>query len=182
MENRERLLQSIVKNIKGIISDVDGVLTSGEVIMDGEGNEYKIFNVRDGNGIKIWQLAGYKFAFLSGRDSKPVDVRGKELGIEVIQGTHCKTESGEKLLKLWGLKWDEIAYIGDDIVDIPIMRKVGFPVAVGDAVAEVKEIALYTTLAPGGRGAVREVVEYILEVREEWERVIEKFFQKNRSS
>ena len=181
MVNRGEDLSEVVGKIKGIISDVDGVLTSGEIIVDGEGNEYKIFNVRDGNGIKIWQMAGYRFAFLSGRKSRPVEVRGKELNVDVIQGSHCKIRSGEDLLKLWGLKWEEVAYIGDDIVDIPIMKKVGFPVAVGDADEEVKSVALYTTLSPGGRGAVREVVEYIMKAKGEWGEIVEKFFSRDNS-
>ncbi len=170
-------MEEIIKKIRAIISDIDGVLTSGEIIIDSRGEELKIFNVRDGNGIKMWLSAGYKFAFLSGRVSKPVDFRAHELGVDVIQGTHCKVESGEKLLEKWGISWEEVAYIGDDIVDLPIMRKVGFPVAVGDAAAEVKNEALYITSSPGGKGAVREVIEMILKTKEEWEKAGEKFFR-----
>ena len=178
----EKIVQERGKKIKGIISDVDGVLTRGEIVLDYEGKELKLFNVRDGNGIKLWQLAGYKFAFLSGRYSDPVEKRGKELKVDVVQGSHCKIESGEKIISSWGLSWEEIAYIGDDVVDIPIMMKVGLPVAVYDAVDEVKEHAFYITKAEGGRGAVRELIEFILQSRGEWQEIIEKFLRRGKNA
>ncbi len=177
----EREILERIRKIKGIISDVDGVLTHGEIVLDWEGRELKFFNVRDGNGIKLWQLAGYKFAFLSGRYSDPVEKRGKELKVDVVQGSHCKIESGEKIISSWGLSWEEVAYVGDDVVDIPIMMKVGFPVAVYDAVDEVKEYASYITEAEGGKGAVREVIEFILQSRGEWLEIIEKFLQRGKN-
>ncbi len=177
----EELIKRKVTKIKGIISDVDGVLTGGEIIIDHSGQEIKVFNVKDGNAIKLWQAAGYRFAFLSGRLSEPVSRRAEELGVELIQGSHCKIEDGEKLLEIWGLSWDEVAYIGDDVVDIPIMIKVGLPVAVGDAVEEVKKVAFYMTSTYGGEGAIREVVEFIMKMRGEWDVIIEKFLEKGKN-
>ena len=177
----EELIKEKLIKIKGIISDVDGVLTGGEIVVDNEGGELKIFNVKDGNAIKLWQRAGYRFAFLSGRYSEPVTKRAEELGVDLIQKSYCKIKDGEKLLEQWGLSWDEVAYIGDDFVDIPIMMKVGLPVAVGDAVEEVRDVAFYITSVPGGKGAIREVVELIMKSRGEWEKVIEKFLERGRS-
>ncbi len=178
----EEVIRSRVEKIKAIISDVDGVLTAGEIVVDHNGNELKFFNVKDGNAIKLWQFAGYRFAFLSGRYSDPVQKRAEELGVDIIQGSHCKIEDGRKLLEMWGLDWDEVAYIGDDVVDIPIMMKVGLPVSVFDAVEEVKEVAFLVTSAGGGRGAIRELVEFIMGSRGEWDGVIEHFLERGRNA
>jgi len=164
------------KKINGIITDVDGVLTDGGIILNDDGNEYKIFNVRDGNGIKIWMMLGFPLAFLSGRLSKPVLKRGNELGVdEVVLGSRDKIEDGGVILKKWKLNWENIAYIGDDIVDIAIMKKSGLSFAVNDAVEEVKEIADIILNNVGGRGALREVVELILKEKGLWNGVLSKF-------
>ena len=165
-----------IKKISGIITDVDGVLTDGGIILNGKGGEYKIFNVRDGNGIKIWMKMGFKIAFLSGRVSKPVLRRAQELGVEdVILGSRDKVADGEEIVKGWQLSWENIAYIGDDIVDIPIMKKAGVSFAVSDAVDEVKDVASVVLNTVGGKGAFREVTEIILKEKGLWSEVISKF-------
>lgn len=165
-----------IKKISGIITDVDGVLTDGGIILNGRGGEYKIFNVRDGNGIKIWMKMGFKIAFLSGRVSKPVLRRAQELGVEdVILGSRDKVADGEEIVKGWQLSWENIAYIGDDIVDIPIMKKAGVSFAVSDAVDEVKDVASVVLNTVGGKGAFREVTEIILKEKGLWSEVISKF-------
>ena len=172
-------LNEKLEKITGIITDVDGVLTDGGIILDGKGQEYKIFNVKDGNGIKIWMKSGFKLAFLSGRVSKPVLKRGEELGVdEVILGSRDKIKDGEGILKSWRLNWENIAYIGDDIVDIPVMEKAGVSFTVNDAVAEAKEAADIILNNVGGHGALREMVEIILKEKGLWDGVLSKFIKK----
>ena len=123
-----------LKKIKLLILDVDGVMTDGRIIMDDEGREIKNFNVRDGHGLKILQRYGIKVAILTGRQSKVVEYRAKDLEIkDVYQKVYNKKEVFEKILKKHKLSPDETAFIGDDIVDIPVLKRVGFSVAVADA-------------------------------------------------
>ena len=126
--------------IKILILDVDGVMTDGRIIMDNEGKEIKNFNVRDGHGIKILQRYGIKVAILTGRKSKVVEHRAKDLEIkDVYQKAYNKKEVFEKILKKHKLSADNAAFMGDDIVDIPVLKKVGFSVAVADALDVVKK-------------------------------------------
>jgi 3-deoxy-D-manno-octulosonate 8-phosphate phosphatase (KDO 8-P phosphatase) len=166
-------LKEIAKGIKLLILDVDGVLTDGSIILDNEGNEFKSFHVRDGHGIKMLEKVGIKVAIITGRHSKVVERRAHELGItEVYQRCHIKSVAYEHLLEKMGLKDNEVAYIGDDIVDIPIFKRVGLSVAVADATDETKKEALLITKNKGGRGAVREVCEFILKSKGKWEELI----------
>lgn len=156
--------------IKLLILDVDGVMTDGSIILDNEGNELKRFHVRDGHGIKMLIRSGVEVAIITGRYSKVVERRAKELGIrEVYQRCHIKTVAFDHLIEKLGLTGDEVAYVGDDIVDIPILKRVGLPIAVKDAVDEAKEYALIVTENGGGRGAVREVCELLLKAKGLWE-------------
>ncbi len=169
MKKTKKQLEHLAKKIKLLILDVDGVLTDGGIILDNEGNEFKVFNVRDGHGIKMLIRAGVKVAIISGRQSKVVERRAKELGItEVYQKTGDKLEVYHELISRYGLKSDEVAYMGDDIVDIPLLKVVGFPIAVADADEYTKQFALLVTNNKGGRGAVREVTDLILKAQGLW--------------
>jgi 3-deoxy-D-manno-octulosonate 8-phosphate phosphatase (KDO 8-P phosphatase) len=149
--------------------DVDGVLTDGTLIVHSDGSESKCFNTLDGHGIRMWQRAGLKVALISGRASEPTQRRAEQLQIEyVFQDCHDKLSVFEKFLEQIGLAPQKVAYVGDDLTDLPLMRYVGFGVAVANAVDEVKRYADYVTTRPGGRGAVREVIEHILKNSGRW--------------
>ncbi len=165
-----------LSKIKLLILDVDGVMTDGRIIMDDEGHELKSFNVRDGHGIKILQRYGVWVAILTGRQSKVVEYRAKDLEIkDVYQGALNKKEVFEKILKKHKLSAEEVAYLGDDIVDIPVLKRVGFSAAVADAMDVVKESVDYVTRNRGGRGAVRELCEMILQAQGKWLEVAERY-------
>jgi 3-deoxy-D-manno-octulosonate 8-phosphate phosphatase (KDO 8-P phosphatase) len=164
----ERLLEKIRK-VKLLILDVDGVLTDGRIIMDDAGLESKAFDVKDGHRLKILMRSGIDVALLTGRRSRVVEHRAAELGIaEVHQGALNKAEVFSEILKRRNIHPEETAYIGDDIVDIPVLTRVGFSVAVADAVPEVRSLADYVTHYGGGQGAVREVCEVILKAQNRW--------------
>ncbi len=165
-------------NIKILIMDVDGVMTDGRIIVDNNGIESKRFDVKDGHGIKMLIRAGIKTAIITGRKSKVVKYRAKELGIHHIhQGAKDKAKSIDILLKDANLPNDVAAYIGDDLIDIPAMKKVGLTFAVSDSVKEVLNQAHIITKNRGGRGAVREVCEYILKNQGLWDEAIKRYFQ-----
>ena len=167
-------LKKIAKGIKLLILDVDGVMTDGGIIMDGEGNELKKFHVRDGHGIKLLLASGVQVALITGRRSEVVERRAKDLGItEVYQRCHIKSAAYEHLLEKLSVRDSETAYIGDDIVDIPVFKRAGLPVAVADASEEAKSFALMVTGARGGRGAVRELAEFILKAKGLWDGIVE---------
>ena len=159
-----------------VIIDVDGVLTDGKIFLNDNGNESKAFYAQDGTGIAYLHRAGIKTAIISGRKSKAVEYRAKELHIEdVYQGALKKIDVYEKILKKHKIQENEICYIGDDLIDLPILRRVGFSVAVPDAPAEVKESVSYITNAQGGHGAVREVVEKILKSQGKWDMIMSRY-------
>ncbi len=164
----EKLLNKI-RRVKLLISDVDGVLTDGGIIVSDEGVESKQFNVRDGHGLKLLLRYGIDTVLVTGRKSKTVEWRAVDLGItEVHQGIRDKGEIFEDIIKRRGILPEETACIGDDLVDIPIMKRAGFSVAVADAVADVLQMADYVATSRGGRGAVREVCDLILKVQNRW--------------
>jgi 3-deoxy-D-manno-octulosonate 8-phosphate phosphatase (KDO 8-P phosphatase) len=165
-----------LSKIKMLVVDVDGVLTDGGVIINADGTESKKFSLLDGHGIKMWHRAGFKVAIISGRASEATTVRAKQLEIEyVMQGCKNKLPAFELLLEETKLSAEEIAYIGDDLLDIPLVTRAGLGVAVANAVAELKQKADLTTTAPGGSGAVREVVEYILKNTQKWQNLMERY-------
>ncbi len=152
--------------IKLLIFDVDGVLTDGGLIMDKDGHEYKQFNSRDGHGMKMLQETGVPIAIITGRNSAVVEHRMSGLGIKYIyQGQHDKRVAFEQLLQELKLQADEVGYVGDDIVDLPVMRQVGLAVAVQDAHLAVKKHAHWQTPSAGGRGAARDICEFIMEAQ-----------------
>jgi 3-deoxy-D-manno-octulosonate 8-phosphate phosphatase (KDO 8-P phosphatase) len=162
--------------IKLLALDVDGVLTNGTLIINADGSESKFFNSLDGHGIRMWQRAGLKIALISGRASVPTERRAEQLQIEyVFQDCHYKLPVIEQLAGQLGLSPANIAYIGDDLTDMPVIRFVGFGVAVADAVDEVKQCADYVTIRPGGSGAVREVIEYILKKSGRWQELMKRY-------
>ena len=152
-----------LKKIKLIISDVDGVLTDGTIMKGGGDMELKRFCVQDGTAVAMVKAAGFDLAFISGRYSKATEVRMKELKIsDVYNGTLNKLVPYRELKKKYQLKDDEIAYIGDDLIDIPVMEKVGIPAAVQNAYPDVKEKAVFVTKTRGGEGAFREFIDWML--------------------
>jgi 3-deoxy-D-manno-octulosonate 8-phosphate phosphatase (KDO 8-P phosphatase) len=171
----ERLLNKIRK-IKILILDVDGVLTDGRIVIDDAGLESKQFDVKDGHGLKILMRYGIDVVLLTGRQSRVVEHRATDLGItEVHQGIWNKAEAFEEILKRRNITPEETACVGDDVVDIPLLRRAGFSVAVADAVLEARQVADYVTHRPGGRGAVREVCEVILKAQNRWSDVAVKY-------
>ncbi len=162
--------QSIGKKagkIKLLLLDVDGVMTDGRIILDNQGNELKAFHVRDGHGIKLAQKAGIIVGIITGRSSEVVNIRARELGItEVHQGAHEKEATYETIISKYGVEDDEVAFIGDDIVDVPVLQRVGLAATVADADPSVRPHVDMITEAQGGRGAVREVIAVILKSRE----------------
>ena len=162
--------------IKILALDVDGVLTDGTLIINADGSESKFFNSLDGHGIKMWQRAGLKVALISGRVSVPTERRAEQLQIEyVFQDCHNKLPVIERLAGQLGLLPANMAFVGDDLTDIPVIRYVGFGVAVANAVDEVKQCADYVTTRPGGSGAVREVIEYILKNSGRWQELMKRY-------
>ena len=151
------------EDIKLLISDVDGVLTDGTIHIGSDGTEFKQFSVEDGAGAAYAHMAGIPIALISGRFSLCTLIRSKEMGIEhCYQGKLNKLDSYEELKNIYNVSDNEIAYIGDGLIDIPILDKVGLPCTVPDAHSKVKELSCYITVSTGGRGAFREVVELIL--------------------
>jgi 3-deoxy-D-manno-octulosonate 8-phosphate phosphatase (KDO 8-P phosphatase) len=165
-----------LENIEMLVMDVDGVLTDGTLIIHTDGSESKHFNSLDGHGIRMWKRAGLEVALISGRASEPTARRAEQLQIEhVFQDCHFKLPVFEKLLEQVDLPPDKAAFIGDDLTDLPVIRYAGFGVAVADAVAEVKRYADYVTTHPGGRGAVREVIEHILKNSGRWQTLMKRY-------
>ena len=153
-----------IQRIKMLLLDVDGVMTDGGIIFGPGSMELKRFHVRDGMGIAMAKAAGLRIGILTSRDSEAVRRRADELGIdEVQQGSFDKEEGYQAILKKHGLSDEEVAYIGDDILDIPILRRVGFSICVADGADEAKKVSHYITQKKGGEGAVREVVEMLLD-------------------
>lgn len=162
--------------IKLLVMDVDGVLTDGTVLINSDGSEGKNFSIVDGHGIKLWHRAGFVTAVISGRPSGATTVRAEQLSIgHMVQGTKKKLPAYESLLEELSLTPDQTAYIGDDLLDLPPVRRAGLGVAVANAVDELKEHADYVTAAKGGEGAVREVIELILKNNGKWPELMERY-------
>jgi len=156
-------LKQKLSKIKMILFDVDGVLCNGDITYTDSGSEIKTFDVQDGMGITLARMAGLKTGIITGRKSGIIERRAKELKIDYLsQGSFNKLPAYEKILKESGIDESEICYIGDDILDLPILDRVGFSVAVANGREEVKADCDYITVARGGRGAVREVIDIIL--------------------
>ena len=173
-------LSRLAQDLRLLLLDVDGVLTDGGIILYGQDGEAKRFNAQDGMGIKLAQVAGIKVGIITARSSIVVQRRARELHIdEVVQGVSNKSEALQQLLVKYGFTPSQTAYIGDDIQDIPVMRQVGIPIAVQNARPLVKQCSKYVTTACGGNGAVREAIEWLLELRGDQQQIYESIIGQN---
>jgi len=164
------------RRIKLLILDCDGVLTDGRIIMLPDGDETKAFDVKDGHAMVMAQRAGLRIAIISGRKSSVVRARATELGVAHLhEMAWVKMEPYEKILTEEGLTDDEVCFVGDDVVDIPLLRRAGLGVAVADAVVEARQHSHVVTTKPGGRGAVREVIEFILKAQNKWDDALARY-------
>ena len=164
--------------IKLLLLDCDGVLTDGRIFLLPDGDETKSFDVKDGHAIVMLQRAGVKVGIISGRKSSIVRARAKELGIAHLhEMAWAKTEVYEKILIEERLKDEEVCYIGDDVVDIPLLRRAGLAVSVADAVEEAKQFSHLVTGREGGRGAVREVIELMLKAQGKWDEALSRYVE-----
>jgi 3-deoxy-D-manno-octulosonate 8-phosphate phosphatase (KDO 8-P phosphatase) len=160
--------------IELLLLDVDGVLTDGRIVYTDAGEELKAFHVRDGSGLKLWQRSGKRAAILSGRTSPTVTRRAGELGIDlVVQGAGEKLPALRRILQETGLQPDQVCAVGDDLPDLPVLLACGLAVAVADAVAELKAAADYVTTRPGGQGAVREAIEWLMRGQGTWNAAVD---------
>jgi 3-deoxy-D-manno-octulosonate 8-phosphate phosphatase (KDO 8-P phosphatase) len=167
-------LQQRCAKVALLVLDVDGVLTDGRIVYGTGGLEVKAFDVRDGSGLKLWHLAGKRSAVLTGRSSPVVSARAEELGVgRVVQGAADKLPAYELVLGEHGISAEGVCYVGDDVPDLAPLGRCGLAVAVADACAEVRAAAHYVTRAPGGRGAVREVIELILRCQGAWQGLVD---------
>jgi 3-deoxy-D-manno-octulosonate 8-phosphate phosphatase (KDO 8-P phosphatase) len=165
------------ENVKLVVFDIDGVLTDGSIIWQySAGWNAKVFDVKDGFGILLLLKAGLEVAFISGRQSIAVEHRAKDLGVKhVVQGADDKLAALREIMLKTGVREDEIAFVGDDLNDLPVLRRVGFAACPADAVAEVKQIVEHVAKAPGGKGCAREVAEKILKTQDRWAGIVEKY-------
>jgi 3-deoxy-D-manno-octulosonate 8-phosphate phosphatase (KDO 8-P phosphatase) len=170
-------LEDRCRPIELVLSDVDGVLTDGTVVLDNQGIESKRFHFRDGLGISLWQKAGYRFGLITQRSSHSLKMRAAELGIELIrQGIPDKQTTLKQILAELHLSPEQVCYLGDNLPDLPVVRMVGLGVAVADACDELRAAAHYVTKAAGGVGAVRETIELVLKSQHRWEDVIQTYY------
>jgi 3-deoxy-D-manno-octulosonate 8-phosphate phosphatase (KDO 8-P phosphatase) len=166
------------KKLKLLILDVDGVLTDGKLFFDNEGNEYKSFHARDGHGIKLLRQSGVEVAIISGRKSNSVALRMKSLGIEyVYQGYENKISAFNEIIEKIGISPEQAAHVGDDVLDLPLMIRVGLAIAVQDANFAVKQHAHWCTELAGGCGAVREVCDFIMRAQGRFDDMLRVYLQ-----
>jgi 3-deoxy-D-manno-octulosonate 8-phosphate phosphatase (KDO 8-P phosphatase) len=164
------------RHIKLLVLDCDGVLTDGRIMLLPDGDETKWFDVKDGHAIVMAGRAGLRVAIISGRKSSAVRARAKELGIvHLREMAWIKLDHYEEIIREEGLTHEEVCYVGDDVVDIPLLRRAGLAVAVQDAVEEAKSYSHLVTAREGGRGAVREVIEIILKTQNKWEEALKRY-------
>jgi 3-deoxy-D-manno-octulosonate 8-phosphate phosphatase (KDO 8-P phosphatase) len=159
--------------IRLLVLDVDGVLTDGTIAIGEDRGQYRRFHIRDGLGVRMWQASGRKVAILTSKKSEAVMERADMLGIELIErGAEDKLPGFERILSATGISREATAYVGDDLLDAVILRRVGYPMAVADAVDEIKKLARFVSSRPGGHGAVRECIEHLLKQSSAWEAAI----------
>lgn len=164
--------------IRLLLLDCDGVLTDGRILLSGQGDEYKSFHIRDGQGLVLWHLSGGRSGIISGRTSAAVTLRAAELGVAFVrQGSHDKIKDFNELLTLAGVTAAETAFVGDDVVDIPLLRRVGLAVAVADAAPAVHRVAHWVTRNKGGCGAVREVTDLLLQAQDRWDEMLRPYLE-----
>src|SRR3972149_3986491 len=170
-------LERKIRKIRLVIFDVDGVLTDGRIVFDAAGAEPKFFDAKDGHGIKLLMRAGIETAIITAREAKVVFHRAQDLGIALVyQGVKDKKLSLDDIAAKTGIALSEMAYMGDDIIDLPVLTRVGLSATVADAVDEVRAMADFVSGKPGGRGAVRELVELILKTQGRWDEVVRPYY------
>ncbi|HEX8473413.1 MAG TPA: HAD hydrolase family protein [Pyrinomonadaceae bacterium] len=173
MENERRAAR-----IKLLLMDCDGVLTDGRITLLENGDEEKSFHTRDGHGLVLLHRAGLQSGIISGRTSSAVERRARDLGITYLrQGTWDKIKDFDEIIVAAGVREQEVAFVGDDVTDIPLMRRSGFGVAVADASEDTRAHAHYVTRLSGGSGAVREVCEFILKVQGRWKELMKRYIE-----
>jgi len=166
-------LSEKAKKVKLLMLDVDGVLTDGRIIYDSHGRDIKFFDVHDGLGVYLLKKTGIPTILITAKGSRAIKPRARDMRVDgVFENISPKTTVLDKILKKYKLNLDEVCFVGDDLVDLCLMKKVGFPIAVFNAAPEIKEVASYVTLRHGGRGAVREVAELILKAQNRWQEMI----------
>ena len=176
MSTNHPAIERRAARIKLLLMDCDGVLTDGRIWLTDEGTDQKSFNTHDGLGLALLHRAGLRSGVISGRTSPGLQKRASELQIEFVrQGDPNKTTAFEEILRMAAVDEDEVAFVGDDLTDIPLMLRVHLAVAVADAVEEVQGVAHFVTRREGGRGAVREVVELILKSQGRWSELVERY-------
>ena len=170
-------LNEKLADIKLLLLDVDGVMTDGRIIYDQQGNELKAFDVKDGHGLKMLQRAGIQVGIITGRTSAIVARRAQELGIAILyQGAKVKLEPYLEILAQTGLADHQVAYVGDDLIDLPLLQRVGFSATVADAVPQMADRVDYVTRRNGGRGAVREICDLLLQGGGHWHEQTARYF------
>lgn len=166
--------QDRARKIRLLLLDVDGVQTDRGIYLGGDGVPLRRFDVRDGTGVSVALDAGLKVAFVSGKGSPAVRSRAEELGVkDVYENLQNKLVAYEELKGKYGLADEEVAYLADDVIDLSVLRRVGLPMAVADAASEVLAAAVRVTIRPGGHGAVREAIEFILRAQDRWDRALQ---------
>lgn len=169
-------LERRLARVQLLLLDVDGVLTDGGVTWSNEGVEAKTFHIRDGLGLRLWQRSGCRAGIVTGRSSHVVQLRAEELGIGIVrQGVDDKLEAAAAIVAECGLSWEQTAFMGDDLPDLPVVMRSGVGLAVADACPEVRAAAALVTALPGGRGAVREAIERMLRARGSWEAIVARY-------
>ena len=162
--------------IQLLLSDVDGVLTDGMLTIDNQGVETKRFHVRDGQGVRLWQHSGGRFGIVTARNSQIVKLRAAELDVEIVhQGVQDKWQAIQGICEQLDVSPQAVCYVGDDLPDLMAIKQVGLGIAVADAAEDVRQVADYVTSVPGGRGAIREVVELLLKNSDRWETAISRY-------
>jgi len=171
-------LRKKARKIRVLLLDVDGVLTDGAITINDRGEEIKTFNVRDGQGIKLLRESGVEVGLISARSSRAVSYRARELGIHMVyQGVRDKVEAFERMKAKRGYKDSEVAYVGDDLMDLPLLRAAGLAITVRDGCQELKSRVDYVTNQRGGCGAVREVAELLLRAHDNWRKVVSEYLR-----
>jgi 3-deoxy-D-manno-octulosonate 8-phosphate phosphatase (KDO 8-P phosphatase) len=173
----EKELVEKAKKIKLLILDVDGVLTDGKIIYDSKGRDLKNFCVHDGLGVWLLKKAGIPTVILTAKSSKTIKLRAQDMQIEeIFEDVERKGGILDRILRKYKVNTEEICFVGDDLVDLSIMKRIGLPIAVKNACKEIKDISFYITEAEGGKGAVREVCEIILKAKGKWEELVSVHF------
>jgi 3-deoxy-D-manno-octulosonate 8-phosphate phosphatase (KDO 8-P phosphatase) len=172
----DTLLSQRCQAVEMLLLDVDGVLTDGRIIYADNDVEVKAFHVRDGSALKLWRMQGMRAGIITGRTSRVVEIRAAELGLDpVVQGAADKLAAFRDVLARTGHTRDQVCYVGDDMPDIPVLLNCGVAVAVADACPDVAACADYVTRTPGGGGAVREAVEWLLRCQGRWQTVLDQY-------